>query len=107
MRQRKIPEAFNYDPPLSQCVFYRELPAVLDCSYNYVRLLLCDMSGTRFEGLCLPQHRWKTKSGIRIWYLPDLRSWAADFRRLNPHRTLGSPLHELPYILEQRGWDMS
>ena len=69
---------------LNRVAFFRELPALLNMSDAYVRQLVCPAhgeTGDRHRSLKFPKPFFTTRSGVRIWWVKDLESWASDVRR--------------------------
>ena len=94
--------------PLSSLAFYAELPALLGLSKVYVQQL-CNPhhgpSGDKHRVLEFPKPYWVSRSGIRVWLVRDLESWAADVRRYQKRRSastnrFGSTLLDRPEIAD-------
>lgn len=91
--------------PLSSVAFYKELPALLGISNVYVRLLInCPSTeaGDKFRALKFPKPFFTTRSGVRLWWVKDLESWASGIRRRkgSGNDWIGSTLLDRPELAD-------
>ena len=89
---------------LNRIAFRKELPWLLGLSDIYVAQLIAPArtaSGDKHRALKFPKPFFTTRSGVRIWWVKDLESWASDVRRYRrgaAGRKIGSTLLDRPEI---------
>ena len=94
---------------LNRIAFYNELPALLGLSRRYVQQLTHPHhgpSGDKHRSLEFPKPFWVSRSGIRVWLVRDLESWALDVRRYQKRRKAstnryGSTLLDRPELADE------